>query len=103
MFQQNIISTSKENQSKFENEKNIMKENYENEISLYKNKLNDLNFEYQTLLNNYNQLSQQSLYYQNIKTVKNVFEDQNKQSTIEEVRNLKEYLLTNNNNIQEIF
>ncbi len=102
MFQQNIISTSKENQSKFENEKNIMKENYENEISLYKNKLNDLSFEYQTLLNNYNQLSQQSLYYQNIKTVKNVFEDQNKQSTIEEVRNLKEYLLTNNNNIQEI-
>ena len=108
IFQQNIISSSEENKIKIEKEKYMIKEKYENDISelknqlnIYQTQLNDLNLNYQNLLNDYNKL-QESIYYKDFSKIKNIFEEENKESTIEEVRNLKEYLLTNTNNIQEI-
>ena len=86
----------------------MIKEKYENDIrelknqlNIYQTQLNDLNLNYQNLLNDYNKL-QESIYYKDFSKIKNIFEEENKESTIEEVRNLKEYLLTNTNNIQEI-
>ena len=108
IFQQNIISSSEENKIKIEKEKYMIKEKYENDIrelknqlNIYQTQLNDLNLNYQNLLNDYNKLHE-SIYYKDFPKVNNIFEEENKQSTIEEVRNLKEYLLTNTNNIQEI-
>ncbi len=86
----------------------MIKEKYENDIrelknqlNIYQTQLNDLNLNYQNLLNDYNKLHE-SIYYKDFPKVNNIFEEENKQSTIEEVRNLKEYLLTNTNNILEI-
>ena len=88
--------------------KKVMQDKYENEISElntqlnnYKLKISSLNFEYQNLLENFHKLKQ-DLIFQNISQKTNSFEKEKKQSTIEEVRNLKECLLTNNSNIQEI-
>ena len=108
IFQQNIISSSEESKIKIEKEKDMLKEKYENiirelnnQLNIYQTKLNDLNINYQNLLNDYNKLYE-SIYNKDFPKIKNIFEEENKQSTIEEVRNLKEYLLTNTNNIQEI-
>jgi hypothetical protein len=108
IFQQNIISSSEQNKIKIEKEKDMIKEKYENDIrelknqlNIYQTQLNDLNLNYQNLLNDYNKLHE-SIYYKDFPKVNNIFEEENKQSTIEEVRNLKEYLLTNTNNILEI-
>lgn len=106
LFQQNILSNSELDKNEILNEKKIMQEKYEkeifelnNQLNHYKSKISSLNIEYHSLLENFHQLKQ-DYAIQNI--IKNNNYEENKQSTIEEVRNLKEYLLINNNNIQEI-
>ena len=108
LLQQNILSNSEIDKNEIINEKKIMQDKYENEISElntqlnnYKLKISSLNIEYQNLLENFHKLKQ-DLIFQNISQKNNLIEKENKQSTIEEVRNLKECLLTNNSNIQEI-
>ena len=108
LLQQNILSNSEIDKNEIINEKKVMQDKYENEISElntqlnnYKLKISSLNFEYQNLLENFHKLKQ-DLIFQNISQKNNLLEEENKQSTIEEVRNLKECLLTNNSNIQEI-
>ncbi len=108
LLQQNILSNSEIDKNEIINEKKIMQDKYENEISelntqlnSYKLKISSLNFEYQNLLENFHKLKQ-DLIFQNISQKNNLLEKEKKQSTIEEVRNLKECLLTNNSNIQEI-
>ena len=108
LLQQNILSNSEIDKNEIINEKKIMQDKYENEISElntqlnnYKLKISSLNIEYQNLLENFHKLKQ-DLIFQNISQKNNLIEKENKQSTIEEVRNLKECLLTNNSNILEI-
>ena len=93
MLQQNILSNSEIDKNEIINEKKIMQDKYENEISElntqlnnYKLKITSLNIEYQNLLENFHKLKQ-DLIFQNISQKNNLIEKENKQSTIEEVRN----------------
>ena len=95
----------------FINEKNIIKKKYENEIielncqlNDHKTRLNAINFEYQNLLQNYHKLKEEVILEQKSfsKIQNNNNKEEQKQSTIEEVRNLKEYLVKYDNSINEI-
>lgn len=111
LLQENIIKNLEADKTEFINEKNIIKKKYENEIielncqlNDHKTRLNAINFEYQNLLQNYHKLKEEVILEQKSfsKIQNNNNKEEQKQSTIEEVRNLKEYLVKYDNSINEI-
>lgn len=109
LLQENIIHNLEADKNEFINEKNIIKKKYENEIielncqlNDLKTRLNAINFEYQTLLQNYHKLKEEVILEQKTFSKLQNNKEEQKQSTIEEVRNLKEYLVKYDNSINEI-
>lgn len=107
LLQENIIKNLEADNNELNSAKNIIKTKYDNEIielncqlNEYKTKLNSLNFEYQTLLQNYHTLKEEVLLEQSKPQKKQ--KEEEKQSTIEEVRSLKDYIVKYDNSMNEI-
>ena len=113
VLQDNIIKNLEVDKTHLEQETAIIKQKYQNEImelnsqlNDYKSNLNSINFEYQNLLHNYHQLKEAVILEQIKPAVQrhkpNTNIEEQKQPTIEEMRNLKECLLQYDTNINEI-
>ena len=113
VLQDNIIKNLEVDKTHLEQETAIIKQKYQNEIielnsqlNDYKSHLNSINFEYQNLLHNYHQLKEAVILEQIKPAVQrhkqSTNHEEQKQPTIEEMRNLKEYILQYDTNINEI-
>ena len=109
LLQENIIKNLEADKNELASAKNIIKTKYDNEIielncqlNEYKTKLNALNFEYQTLLQNYHTLKEEVLLEQSKQPIRVPKDEEQKQSTIEEVRSLKDYIVKYDNSMNEI-
>ena len=108
ILQTNILTNTEVDKHQIINEKQIMKEKYDNEIkelncqlNNYKAKLNYLNLEYQNLLENFHKFKQESIIHENRRRnpyLTNSYEEK-KQSSIDESVNINNILNKNNINI----
>ena len=108
ILQTNILTNTEVDKHQIINEKQIMKEKYDNEIkelncqlNNYKAKLNYLNLEYQNLLENFHKFKQESIIHENRRRnpyLTNSYEEK-KQSSIDESVNINKILNKNNINI----
>ncbi len=108
ILQTNILSNTEVDKHEIINEKQIMKEKYDNDIkelncqlNNYKTKLNYLNLEYQNLLENFHKFKQESIIHENRRRnpyLTNSYEEK-KQSSIDESVNINKILNKNNINI----
>ena len=107
ILQTNILTNTEVDKHQIINEKQIMKEKYDNEIkelncqlNNYKAKLNYLNLEYQNLLENFHKFKQESIIHENRRRnpyLTNSYEEK-KQSSIDE-SDINKILNKNNINI----